>query len=584
MLRVLQHYLPIRKALLILSETLLLTLVIGLWMTAHLWEPTERVRELLNGDIPAMSVDDALLRCLSSAFLLSVLAQVAISFNELYDVRISGSRYDRAGKFVESAGSSLALTLVAVVLAKVWDLKQVLDFPPLTLSERVQTLVFAMLSSFALLYYWRSFFHWLLRRVEFGERVLIVGSGKAAHELGREMIERPDAGFVLAGILPEQGEEPNARDGAGRVRHAWSDASERGARAKDRANVAPGTQGTAALAQSAAALAQSAVPLAQSAVPSATPTANAGPQSALPQSAKIAEVSAVDGDARTQILVLPPLATGDGLGPRTLLQLVEDKGVDVVVVALEDRRKSLPVDDLLECRLAGVGVREQESVYEQITGKIAIGALRPSYLIFNEGFRTHPWAELSKRAVDFALAIVMLLVSWPLMLVTAICVRFDSPGPILFTQERVGRDGKPFTLMKFRSMRADAEKLSGPVWATQDDPRITRTGRFIRKTRLDELPQLFNVLAGHMSLVGPRPERQHFVDDLAKKIPYFKQRHIVKPGLTGWAQINYRYGSTFEDAVQKLQFDLFYIKNQSLLFDLSILFNTVKIVILRKGT
>jgi lipopolysaccharide/colanic/teichoic acid biosynthesis glycosyltransferase len=170
------------------------------------------------------------------------------------------------------------------------------------------------------------------------------------------------------------------------------------------------------------------------------------------------------------------------------------------------------------------------------------------------------------------------------MLVTAFIVRWDSPGPILFTQERVGRDGRVFTLLKFRSMRADAETASGPVWATADDPRITRSGRFIRKTRLDELPQLFNVLAGHMSLVGPRPERPHFVQDLTRKIPYFKQRHIVKPGLTGWAQINYRYGSTFEDAVQKLQYDLFYIKNQSLLFDLSILFNTVKIVILRKGT
>jgi len=223
-------------------------------------------------------------------------------------------------------------------------------------------------------------------------------------------------------------------------------------------------------------------------------------------------------------------------------------------------------------------------VYEQITGKIAVEALRPSYLIFNEGFSRHPWAELSKRAVDFVLALFMLAISWPLMIATALFVRFDSPGPILFTQERVGRDGKPFTLFKFRSMRADAEKLSGPVWATQDDPRITKSGKFIRKTRLDELPQLFNVLAGHMSLVGPRPEREHFVEDLAKKIPYFRQRHIVKPGLTGWAQINYRYGSTFEDAVQKLQFDLFYIKNQSLLFDLSILFNTVKIVILRKGT
>ena len=154
----------------------------------------------------------------------------------------------------------------------------------------------------------------------------------------------------------------------------------------------------------------------------------------------------------------------------------------------------------------------------------------------------------------------------------------------LFTQERVGKDGSKFTLMKFRSMRSDAEKLTGPVWATEHDPRITKVGRFIRKTRLDELPQLFNVLAGSMSLVGPRPEREHFVTELSQKIPYYNQRHLVKPGLTGWAQINYRYGSTFEDSVRKLQYDIFYIKNQSLLFDLSILFNTIKTVLLRKGT
>jgi sugar transferase (PEP-CTERM system associated) len=258
--------------------------------------------------------------------------------------------------------------------------------------------------------------------------------------------------------------------------------------------------------------------------------------------------------------------------------------VNIVVVALEDRRKALPIDDLLQCRLDGVSVIEQESLYERITGKIAVEALRPSYLIFNEGFSRHPWAALSKRAFDLVVGFVIIALTWPLMIATAIAVRLDSPGPILFTQERVGRDGRPFVLLKFRSMRVDAEKTTGPVWAAQDDPRITRVGRFIRKARLDELPQLVNVLAGHMSIVGPRPEREHFVAELAQKIPYFRQRHIVKPGLTGWAQINYRYGASFEDAVQKLQYDLYYIKNQSLLFDTSILFNTVKIVILRKGT
>ncbi|MFM7295725.1 MAG: exopolysaccharide biosynthesis polyprenyl glycosylphosphotransferase, partial [Planctomycetota bacterium] len=245
---------------------------------------------------------------------------------------------------------------------------------------------------------------------------------------------------------------------------------------------------------------------------------------------------------------------------------------------------NLPTDELLRCRLAGIGVRERESIYEQVTGKLAVEAMRPSYLIFNEGFSRSNRSDLAKRASDVVLSALLLALTWPLMLLTALLVRLDSKGPALFSQERVGLNGQRFTLYKFRSMRTDAEKATGPVWAQKDDPRITRSGRFIRKTRLDELPQLFNVLWGHMSLVGPRPERQVFCDDLARQIPYYNQRHIVKPGLTGWAQINYPYGNTVQDALQKLQYDLFYIKNQSFLFDLSILFQTIKTVVLRKGT
>ena len=256
----------------------------------------------------------------------------------------------------------------------------------------------------------------------------------------------------------------------------------------------------------------------------------------------------------------------------------------MVAVALEDRRGNLPTDELLSCRLAGIEVREREALYEQVTGKLAVEAMRPSYLIFNEGFSRSQRSDLAKRSADIALALLILLLTWPLMLLTALLVRLDSKGPALFSQERVGLNGQRFTLYKFRSMRTDAEKATGPVWAQKDDPRITRSGRFIRKTRLDELPQLFNVLWGHMSLVGPRPERQVFCDDLAHQIPYYNQRHIVKPGLTGWAQINYPYGNTVQDALQKLQYDLFYIKNQSFLFDLSILFQTIKTVVLRKGT
>jgi lipopolysaccharide/colanic/teichoic acid biosynthesis glycosyltransferase len=566
MLRVLHHYLPIRKALLILGETVLLTLVLSAWMTAHLWtlsrDEHRAVEQALAREIPAMDVQDALVRCLISAFMLSVLAQLAIAFNELYDVRISGSRYDRASRFVESAGSALGLTLLALVLVHTWGLKRVLDFPPLTLAQRVQALVFAMLSGFLVLYYWRALFHYVLRRSNFSERVLILGSGKAALALAHEMRERPDTGYEIVGILPDASSREGGRGERRRARDVAPTSSELRA-----PRVPP------ARAENAAAEAET--------------------------------VTAVATDDETKDLLLPPLPTsqadpelepgrhappsrGNGAGshaaPQTLFDLVQELEVDVLVVAIEDRRDRLPTDQLLHCRLAGIPVREQEAVYEQITGKIAVEALRPSYLIFNEGFSRHPWNELAKRAVDVALSSVMLVLTWPLMLATAIAVRMDSEGPILFTQERVGRNGEPFTLFKFRSMRADAEKMTGPVWATQDDPRITRVGKFIRRTRLDELPQIFNVLAGHMSLVGPRPERQHFVDELAAKIPYYRQRHIVKPGVTGWAQINYRYGSTFEDSLQKLQYDLFYIKNQSLLFDFSILFNTVKIVILRKGT
>ena len=510
MLRVLRHYLPLRKVLLILSETLILSLALLAWTTLHLWEPSDAVRIALARALPeAYNAETAAWMCARSAILLAVLAQLAISFNELYDVRVSGSRFHRAARFVESAGSSLALLLLITWLAHIWKLQQVLDFPPLSLGEKVKALVFGLLTGFLALYLWRGLFHWALSSANFGQRTLILGSGRSAHALAREMIERPDAGFDLVALI----EEPGMSAGA--------------------------------------------------ALPGESPTQRQ------------------DGiRLDTRALVLPPLPAQ----PEALLRIANERGIDLIVVALQDRRALFPTDALLACRLAGIDVREYEALYEQITGKIAVESLRPSYLIFNEGFQRNPMAELGKRLLDIAVALLMLVFVWPLMILTALAVRADSPGPALFSQERIGRDGKPFTLYKFRSMRTDAETASGPVWATANDPRITRVGRFIRKSRLDELPQLFNVLAGSMSLVGPRPERAHFVDDLATKIPYFRQRHLVKPGLTGWAQINYRYGASFEDAVQKLQYDLFYIKNQSLLFDLSILFNTVKIVLLRKGT
>jgi lipopolysaccharide/colanic/teichoic acid biosynthesis glycosyltransferase len=524
MLRVLRHYLPLRRALLIVSETLILFVVLGVGMTMHLWTSGSVSRVMMRITEANLQRDEALVRCLVSAFLVAVLGQIAIGFNELYDFRVSSSRYDRSARFVTSMGSALLLTLGATLLARAWRLPWVLDFPGMTVSMEVQTLVVTLLVGFGILWIWRNMFHFSLRRFDFNERVLILGAGQGAHTLASEMLERSDSGFRVVGLVPE------------------SDSGDR-RRAAD-------------------------------AVPDYLPEV-------------LAEESGSSAPA-ARTLVLAPLvqrgATSEQGASESLSRLVQRMRVDLVVVALENRRGNLPVEELLRCRLAGVAVQEKEAVYERITGKIAVEAMRPSYLIFNDGFGRSPLGEVAKRIADLTLSTLGLVFLWPVMLLTALAVRLDSRGPALFRQERVGRDGTPFTVLKFRSMRADAEKSTGAVWATENDPRVTRVGRFLRKSRLDELPQLFNVLAGDMSLVGPRPERKVFVDDLERQIPYFSQRHIVKPGLTGWAQINYPYGNTVEDALQKLQYDLFYIKNQSLLFDLSILFQTIKTVVLRRGT
>jgi sugar transferase (PEP-CTERM system associated) len=222
-------------------------------------------------------------------------------------------------------------------------------------------------------------------------------------------------------------------------------------------------------------------------------------------------------------------------------------------------------------------------MYERLTGKILVDDLKPSWLIFSDGFVISRWTRFVKRLIDVVLATIGVVASAPLAVVTAIAVKLDSEGPVLYGQERVGEGGRPFTVWKFRSMRQDAERGGRPIWATDQDDRITRVGRFIRKTRLDELPQFWNVLRGDMSFVGPRPERPFFVEQLAKEIPFYQQRHAVKPGLTGWAQVKYQYGSSVEDAMEKLRYDLYYIKHLSVSLDVSIVFDTVKVILFGKG-
>lgn len=263
--------------------------------------------------------------------------------------------------------------------------------------------------------------------------------------------------------------------------------------------------------------------------------------------------------------------------------IVRDHGVDRVVVSLADARGRLPMDKLLEIKLGGVTFDHLATVYEQYTGKIAVENLRPSWLIFSEGFRKGLVLRATKRAMDIVVAGLGLLLAAPIMGAVAALIKLTSPGPVLYAQQRVGQHGRVFTIHKFRSMRQDAEAGTGAVWAQKNDSRVTPIGRFLRKTRLDEIPQLWNALVGDMSMVGPRPERPEFVDDLTKQIPFYGQRHVVKPGVTGWAQVRYTYGASVEDSLQKLQFDLYYIKNMSIALDLFIIFKTVKTVVLRQG-
>jgi sugar transferase (PEP-CTERM system associated) len=268
---------------------------------------------------------------------------------------------------------------------------------------------------------------------------------------------------------------------------------------------------------------------------------------------------------------------------KDLPALVEEVRPDLIVVAQMNRRGTFPARALLDCRLRGIQVEDWPTFYEKETGKILVTDLRPSWLIFSEGFVKTPRTEIVKRFVDVVLSLAALILASPVIALVAVAIKLESPGPALFRQPRLGQNGAVFILNKFRSMRQDAEKDTGPVWATECDPRVTRVGAILRRTRLDELPQLINVLKGDMSLIGPRPERPEFVYDLQKQIPFYMERLSVKPGITGWAQVKYRYGASVEDALEKLQYDLYYIKNLSLFLDLLILLNTIQVVLFARG-
>jgi sugar transferase (PEP-CTERM system associated) len=271
--------------------------------------------------------------------------------------------------------------------------------------------------------------------------------------------------------------------------------------------------------------------------------------------------------------------------PPNLFAWARANAIDEIVVAMDDRRRGFPVPELLECRMAGIEVLELPTFLERETGKVYLDTVNPSWIIFGGGFKASSFQQGLERAFDIVASLLLLVLGTPLMVLTAAAIRFEDGWrvPVLYRQLRVGQFGVPFGVLKFRSMRVDAEQDGRARWAVSNDPRVTRVGAFIRKTRLDELPQLWNVLRGDMSFVGPRPERPEFVSQLEQSIPYYRERHAVKPGITGWAQLCYPYGSSERDALEKLQYDLYYVKNRGLIFDIVILLQTVEVVLWGKG-
>jgi sugar transferase (PEP-CTERM system associated) len=463
MLRFVLDRVTTRSTALVLMETTLIVLAVGVAVYARLGEFASEIMFTEHG--------------LGKTLLVAAVCQVCLYYAELYDLRIVSDRRELFVRMMQALG------VAAFILAGLY-----FWFPDLILGRGVFMISAVMI--LLLVTGWRVAFEFVSRHVRPRERLLMVGTSASSIALAREIFERRhELGVEIVGFV-----DPDpAMIGAPVIN--------------------PGVIGT------------------------------------------IEDIPAI----------------------------VRARGVDRVVVSLADARGKLPMDKLLEMKLDGVSFSHLATVYEQYMGKIAVENLRPSWLIFSAGFKKSAVLAAVKRAVDVGIAIVGLALAAPVMALVALAVKATSQGPVLYRQQRVGYLGHVFTVRKFRSMRVNAEAETGPVWAQAHDPRVTPIGRFLRRSRLDELPQLWNVLVGDMSFVGPRPERPEFVAQLSMEIPFYRQRHVVRPGLTGWAQVKYTYGASTEDAMQKLQYDLFYIKNLSIAMDLFIIVQTIRTVILRKG-
>jgi lipopolysaccharide/colanic/teichoic acid biosynthesis glycosyltransferase len=402
-------------------------------------------------------------------------------------------------------------------------------------------------------------------------RVLILGCGARAAEVARLIRTQAFGEYQVAGMLDPKLDLAAPRDGE--VLRAVA-----GVEAAPPPPILT-VQPDAPAAEVAMAAAPAVVPATQLVVAAPSPSVEAS-VAALPTSVR---TEPVEGGPLAAVFPLPSApAPSLQIAARTLPQAVEQLRADTIVIATEDPQQPLPVDELIRLRLSGVTVLPAHGFAERVLRRIPLSLLRPTDLAVGPGL-TSPMSQAAKRVFDLMMSCVLLLCAAPVLAILAVLIKLDSEGPVFYVQERTGRGGKPYRVHKLRTMHKDAEKVSGPVWAAHGDPRVTRVGAFLRTMRLDEIPQVFAVLRGDMSFVGPRPERPFFVQQIKQQIPYFGLREAVKPGITGWAQIRYSYGSTIEDAKSKLEYDLYYVEHRSLFLDLVICFHTAKIVLFGRG-
>ena len=463
MLRILKQYYPIRNALFVVGEALVIYASVLLACLIILGLQTFAFHT------------DVVLKTL----LITTVCQICLYYNDLYDLKITDSFLELGIRLFQALGFS------AILLAGAY-----IAFPGLIVEKGVFVVSICIIIVFVVS--WRFGYQIILNHGYFNQKIIILGDGQLSQSIVGEINWTKDCGYTAEAIIAEENRENGS------------------------------------------------------------------------------------GNARQHVIPL-------GEGYKGLAGLAREMKIEKVVVALEEKRGAFPARELLDIRMEGIEVLDGATFYEMLTGKVLVEHIPPGWLIYSDGFSKSNARRFFKRLVDLILSIAMLTIGLPFMAVTALIIRIESRGPVFFKQERVGEKRRPYQMFKFRSMVSDAEEKTGPVWAKSDDARITRVGRFIRMWRIDEVPQLWNVLKGEMSFVGPRPEREYFVKQLDERIPFYSQRFKVKLGITGWAQISYGYGASVEDATEKLNYDLFYIKNMSIFLDIVIIIRTVKIVIFSRG-